>query len=59
MEEDPIGEIDIIEGTNFQEDDIVSLHTGSPCYFYSGEQTGQNQRPNCTLFDIKQNLTNK
>ncbi len=58
MEEEPIGEIDIIEGVNFQSANIVSLHTGPPCRFLPGWQTGREQRPNCTLWDVQKNLSN-
>ncbi|OAA59155.1 glycoside hydrolase family 16 protein [Niveomyces insectorum RCEF 264] len=49
MEEDPIGEIDIVEGINHQPDNIVSLHTGQTCRFEAGWQTGTDQRPDCAL----------
>ncbi len=58
MQEDPIGEIDIIEGINHQRDDIVSVHTGRPCRFYPGWQTGRAQRPRCELFDLEKNASN-
>jgi len=51
MQENPVGEVDIIEGTSYQEDNIVSVHTGNKCHFYPGKQTGVDQRPNCTLYD--------
>ena len=59
MEEDPIGEIDILEGVSFQEDNIISVHTGPRCKFLPGWQTGTNQRPECELFDVKQNKSNE
>lgn len=33
MDEDPTGEIDIIEGINLQSENIVSLHTCGKCSF--------------------------
>ena len=51
-EEDPMtAEIDIIEGTNFQANNIISLHTCGPCNFTTaaGSQTGNNIRTNCDL----------
>ncbi len=59
MEEDPIGEIDILEGINHQPDNIVSLHTGNACRFLPGWQTGTGQRPECALFDLKTNKSNE
>ncbi len=58
MEEDPVGEIDIIEGINYQEDNIVSVHTDNACQFLPGWQTGKEQRPNCALFDRARNMSN-
>ena len=49
MQENPIGEVDIIEGTSFQENNVVSVHTSNRCHFYQGKQTGNDQRANCTL----------
>ena len=51
MQENPVGEVDIIEGTSYQEDNIVSVHTSNKCHFYRGKQTGVEQRSNCTLLD--------
>lgn len=58
MDENPIAEIDIIEGISYQEDNIVSVHTGPECQFYPGWQTGKEQRQNCALMDRKTNETN-
>ena len=58
MEEDPIGEVDIVEGVNWQPDNVVSVHTGNRCRFHPGWQTGVEQRPVCELFDVEKNLTN-
>ncbi len=49
MDENPIGEIDIIEGINHQADNIISLHTCDKCRFTSGSQTGNDLRANCAL----------
>ena len=58
MQENPIGEVDIIEGTSFQEDNIVSVHTANRCIFHRGKQTGVDQRPFCMLHDPVTNKTN-
>jgi hypothetical protein len=49
MQENPIGEIDIIEGYNHDEQNVISLHTCSACRFKAGSQTGVNQREDCSL----------
>ncbi|KAH8900408.1 hypothetical protein GQ53DRAFT_633092, partial [Thozetella sp. PMI_491] len=58
MRENPISEIDIIEGINHQTDNSFSLHTGPSCTFYPGWQSGKDHRPVCELFDKKKNTTN-
>ncbi|KAJ3535840.1 hypothetical protein NM208_g6967 [Fusarium decemcellulare] len=45
FDEDPVGEIDIIEGVNFQDTNIVSLHTCGTCSF--SKIGGTDGRPNC------------
>ncbi len=49
MEENPIGEIDVIEGANHQAANDVSLHTGNACRFSAGNQTGIYPRTECGL----------
>lgn len=58
MQENPISEIDIIEGINHQKDNSFSLHTGPSCTFYPGWQNGKDHRPVCELFDTKKNASN-
>lgn len=45
--EDPIGEVDIIEGAMFQQENIVSLHTCGSCEFT--KIGGVDERNNCAL----------
>lgn len=45
MDEDPVGEIDIIEGINKQKKNVVSLHTCGKCSF--SKIGGLEQRSNC------------
>ncbi len=47
--EDPYGEIDIIEGTNLQSNNIVSLHTCGSCSF---QLSGTDPRGDCNLGGI-------
>lgn len=49
MQEDPIGEVDIIEGISHQADNVISLHTCNKCKFTSGSQTGTDLRSDCSL----------
>ncbi|KAK0629508.1 glycoside hydrolase family 16 protein [Bombardia bombarda] len=49
FDEDPYGEIDIIEGINNQANDIVSLHTCGACSFNFSGQRGTDPRSNCNL----------
>ncbi len=59
MVEDPIGEIDIIEGINHQADNTISLHTCNKCQFTAGTQTGTDQRTSCALGgDCQDNIRN-
>ncbi|KAJ3495755.1 hypothetical protein NLG97_g3159 [Lecanicillium saksenae] len=44
-EEDPVGEIDLIEGMNLQDSNIVSLHTCGTCSF--SNIGGLDERANC------------
>ncbi len=46
FDEDPYGEIDIIEGISHQSNNIVSLHTCGTCTFKLG---GTDPRDNCDL----------
>ena len=50
MKEDPISEIDIIEGLGWQKDNMVSLHTGNNCSFQPGWETGKDFRAQCGLY---------
>ncbi|KAL9082977.1 MAG: hypothetical protein Q9165_008705 [Trypethelium subeluteriae] len=45
FDEDPIGEIDIIEGINVQDQNVVSLHTCGSCSFTN--IGGSDERSNC------------
>ncbi|EWZ32449.1 hypothetical protein FOCG_13092 [Fusarium oxysporum f. sp. radicis-lycopersici 26381] len=45
FDEDPVGEIDIIEGINDQSQNVVSLHTCGTCKFT--KIGGLDERPNC------------
>ncbi|KAJ4055402.1 hypothetical protein NW760_001369 [Fusarium oxysporum] len=45
FDEDPVGEIDIIEGINDQSQNVVSLHTCGACKFT--KIGGLDERPNC------------
>jgi hypothetical protein len=56
--ENPIAEIDILEGIGHQPDNSFSLHTGPNCTFFPGWQTGKNPRTNCALIDTHTNKTN-
>ncbi|EPE10453.1 glycoside hydrolase family 16 protein [Ophiostoma piceae UAMH 11346] len=50
FQEDPISEIDIIEGVGFQVDNTISLHTCDTCRFSaSTDTTGTDLRTNCGL----------
>lgn len=44
-DEDPVGEIDLIEGINIQDSNVVSLHTCGSCSFT--DIGGSEERPNC------------
>ena len=50
MKENPISEIDIIEGLGFQDDNMFTLHTGNNCSFLPGWQTGKDPRTQCGLY---------
>ncbi len=41
FDEDPIGEIDIVEGINHQSDNVISMHTCDKCKFTSGGSGGR------------------
>jgi hypothetical protein len=56
--ENPIGEIDILEGISHQKTNSFSLHTGGNCTIYPGWQSGTHPRANCALFDHSTNQTN-
>jgi hypothetical protein len=45
FDEDPVGEIDIIEGINDQSQNVVSLHTCGACKFT--KIGGLDERSNC------------
>ena len=45
FDEDPVGEIDIIEGINDQSQNVVSLHTCGSCTFT--KIGGLDERSNC------------
>ncbi|KAL1890134.1 hypothetical protein Sste5346_008427 [Sporothrix stenoceras] len=48
--EDPVGEVDILEGVNHQAANMVSLHTGGQCRFTpSSEEDGVAHRDSCTV----------
>ncbi|OIW28204.1 hypothetical protein CONLIGDRAFT_368372 [Coniochaeta ligniaria NRRL 30616] len=49
FDEDPYGEVDIIEGAMFQPENIVSLHTCGACKFDLSGQPGTDPRADCNL----------
>ncbi|KAK3326918.1 concanavalin A-like lectin/glucanase domain-containing protein [Cercophora scortea] len=49
FDEDPYGEIDIIEGTMHQSKNIVSLHTCGTCSFDFSGSSGTDPRSDCNL----------
>ncbi|KAK3358807.1 concanavalin A-like lectin/glucanase domain-containing protein [Lasiosphaeria hispida] len=49
FDEDPYGEIDIIEGVMQQPNNIVSLHTCGACTFDFSASSGTDSRTNCNL----------
>ena len=53
FDEDPYGEIDIIEGVMTQPDNIVSLHTCGPCQFDFSSSSGRDARPDCDLGGVE------
>ncbi|KJR89950.1 uncharacterized protein SPSK_06006 [Sporothrix schenckii 1099-18] len=50
FKEDPVGEVDLLEGVNHQAANMVSLHTGGTCEFgASADETGVDRRDSCTV----------
>lgn len=49
FDEDPYGEVDIIEGAMLQPTNDVSLHTCGACNFDLSGQPGTNPRGDCNL----------
>jgi hypothetical protein len=49
FDEDPYGEVDIIEGAMFMPNNIVSLHTCGACQFDLSGQLGTDPRSDCNL----------
>ncbi|KAK0726896.1 glycoside hydrolase family 16 protein, partial [Lasiosphaeria miniovina] len=49
FDEDPYGEIDIVEGVMNQPNNIVSLHSCGACSFNFNNQPGTDPRSNCNL----------
>ncbi|KAK3369891.1 concanavalin A-like lectin/glucanase domain-containing protein [Podospora didyma] len=49
FDEDPYGEIDIIEGVMMQPNNVVSLHTCGTCSFTFAGSTGTDPRSQCNL----------